>query len=116
MEHTFFVIVFPNLVPFWRADSGLLIHALSFASSINRGSSRVVTMSTTHGRLAHVIAECEALREVACIECGFGRWGVFVLRGMRSQRSFGIGSQSIVIRHAILRANMLKNLLVYIEL
>lgn len=54
--------------------------------------------------LANVIAEGQAVGKVV-IEGGVGRRGVFILRGVGGQRSFR--SQSVVIRDAVLRTDML---------
>jgi hypothetical protein len=72
-------------------------------------------MTTTHGSLIHLIAKGETLGEVARIEAGIGRRRVLVLRGVGRQGGFGIGGQSVIVRQAILRANVLKNLLIDVQ-
>jgi hypothetical protein len=39
-----------------------------------------------------------------------------VLRGVGGQRSLGVGSESVVIGHAILRSDVLENLLINVQL
>lgn len=110
------MVVLADLVPFGRADSGLLVHALSLTGSIHSGSRRVVVVSAGHGPLAHVITEIQTLRQVAGIERGVRGRRVLVLRGVSGQRSLRVGSERVVIGHAILRPDVLENLLINIQL
>lgn len=73
-------------------------------------------MSTGHRSLAHVIAEAQALGQVARVERRIRGWRVLVLRGVGGQRSLGVGSESVVIGHAILRSDVLENLLINVQL
>lgn len=104
-------------MPLGRADSGLVIHILRLAGGIYRSSCRIVRMSTGHWSLTHVVSKVQTLGEVVRIEGSIRRRRVFVLlRSVSSKRSLGICCKSIVVGHAILRANMLQNLLVDVQL
>lgn len=109
------MVVLANLVPLWRANGGFLVHALGLARSVDCGSSGVVVVPAAHGGLVHLIAKGESLGETAGIKAGIRRRGVLVLRSVCRQSSFSIGSQSIVIRQAILWADMLQDLLVNVQ-
>jgi len=72
-------------------------------------------VTPTHRSLVHLVAKGQPLGEIARIEAGIGRRGVLVLRSVCCQGGFGIGGQSIIVRQAILRADMLKNLLINVQ-
>lgn len=111
---TFFVVVLANLVPLWRSNGGLLVHALGLTRSVDRSGSRVVVVSTGHRALSHVITKIQALGQVVRIEwCIRWRW-VLVLR-VGCKRSFGVRGEGVIVRHAILGANMLEDLLVDVQ-
>lgn len=104
------MVILANGVPFGGANSRLLVHALRFTSRVDSGSSRVMTMTGAHGILVHLVPEGETVSEIAAEVIRRGWRGVLVLRGVGSEGGFG--SQRILIRNAILRSNMLKDLLV----
>lgn len=109
------MVVLPNLVPLWRTNGGFLVHALGLTRSVDCSSSGVVIVSAAHGGLVHLIAKGEPLGEAAGIKAGIRRRGILVLRSVCRQSSFSIGSQSIVIRQAILWADVLQDLLVNVQ-
>jgi hypothetical protein len=70
-----------------------------------------MAMISTHGSGVHLIAKGQAMWEArGTIICTIWRGGIFGLRGMSSQGS--LGSEGILVRNAILRSNVLKDLLV----
>ena len=113
---TFFVVVLADLVPLRGAHSRLLVDALGLPGRVNSGGGGIVVMRATHWRLTHFIGKGQAWGQVVGIEARIRGRRVLVLRGVSGQRGFGIGSERTVVGEAILRANMLKDLLVDVQL
>lgn len=71
-------------------------------------------MRTTHAALTHFISERESMSQVVGVKRRIRRRRVLVLGRMSRERSLG-RAEGILVRDAVLGADMLQNLLVNVE-
>lgn len=107
------MVVLANLVPLGRTNRGFLVHTLGFAGGIHSRCGGITVAAVTHGPLGKLIKR-KALGEIIRVKGSTGRRRIFVLRSVGSQSRFG-SAQSILIGNTVLSTNMLKDLLIDVQ-